>query len=104
MGALEMLECPDIAIVQHTSGVLKVAHNLFETGSKLSGSEISPIIQQLTTAVSFLTDLVYTAISFNVGSGDSPCVSIQVFLPGYLLTTSSSSDTTPSCVGKQSRA
>lgn len=55
MGALEMLECPDLAIVQHTSGVLKVAHNLFETG------------------ISLLTDLVYTAIAFNVGSGDSPC-------------------------------
>lgn len=35
MGALEMIESPDIAIVQHTSGVLRVAHNLFETGSKL---------------------------------------------------------------------
>jgi hypothetical protein len=36
MGALEMIECPDIAIIQHTSGVLRVAHNLFETGSELS--------------------------------------------------------------------
>jgi hypothetical protein len=35
MGALEMLECPELAIVQHTSGVLKVAHNVFESGSKL---------------------------------------------------------------------
>jgi hypothetical protein len=26
------------------------------------------------TLVAFLTDLVYTAIAFNVGSGDSPCV------------------------------
>jgi len=34
MGALEMIECPDVAIVQHTSGVLKVAHNIFETGSR----------------------------------------------------------------------
>jgi cellulose synthase/poly-beta-1,6-N-acetylglucosamine synthase-like glycosyltransferase len=55
MGALELLESPDIAIVQHTSGVLRVAHNLFETG------------------ISFLTDLVYTAIAFNCGSGDYPC-------------------------------
>ena len=38
MGALEMIECPDIAIVQHTSGVLKVAHNLFETGSKFGSN------------------------------------------------------------------
>lgn len=28
-----MIECPDVAIVQHASGVLKAAHNLFETGS-----------------------------------------------------------------------
>jgi len=34
MGALEMIESPNIAIIQHTSGVLRVAHNLFETGSK----------------------------------------------------------------------
>ena len=36
MGALEMIECPDIAIIQHISGVLRVAHNLFETGSEFS--------------------------------------------------------------------
>jgi len=34
MGALEMIESPDVAIVQHTSGVLRVAHNVFETGSE----------------------------------------------------------------------
>lgn len=55
MGALEMIECPDVAIIQHTSGVLRVAHNVFETG------------------ISYLTDLVYTAIQFNVGSGDCSC-------------------------------
>lgn len=44
MGALEMLECPDVAIVQHTSGVLKVAHNLFETGSKFPGAEKSSVV------------------------------------------------------------
>lgn len=55
MGALEMLECPDIAIVQHTSGVLKVANNIFEAG------------------ISYLTDLVYTTSAFNVSSGDCPC-------------------------------
>jgi hypothetical protein len=35
MAALEMAESPDVGIIQHTSGVLKVAHNIFETGSKL---------------------------------------------------------------------
>jgi hypothetical protein len=44
MGALEMLECPDVAIVQHTSGVLKVAHNLFETGSKSHAAETKTYI------------------------------------------------------------
>ena len=34
MGALEMIECPNIAIVQHASGILRVAHNFFETGSE----------------------------------------------------------------------
>jgi hypothetical protein len=35
MAALEMVESPDVGIIQHTSGVLRVAHNVFETGSKL---------------------------------------------------------------------
>jgi hypothetical protein len=32
-GALEMFESPDVAIIQHASGVMQVAHNLFENGS-----------------------------------------------------------------------
>ncbi len=76
MAALEMIECPNIAIIQHTSGVLKVAHNMFETGSKLFRIDIQVLVYQLTTAVSYLTDLVYTAVAFNVGSGDCPCVSL----------------------------
>jgi hypothetical protein len=43
MGALEMIECPEVAIVQHCSGILKVAHNFFETGSKLSYASRSTI-------------------------------------------------------------
>ena len=39
MGALEMIESPQVAIIQHTSGVLRVAHNLFETGSKSETAE-----------------------------------------------------------------
>jgi hypothetical protein len=35
MAALEMVESPDVGIIQHASGVLRVAHNVFETGSKL---------------------------------------------------------------------
>ena len=35
------------------------------------------LIFKLTRQVSYLTDLVYTAIAFNVGSGDCPCVSLK---------------------------
>lgn len=34
LGALEMLENPDVAIIQHASGVMQVVHNLFENASK----------------------------------------------------------------------
>jgi hypothetical protein len=33
LGALEMIESPDMAIIQHASGVMQVAHNMFENGS-----------------------------------------------------------------------
>jgi hypothetical protein len=33
-GALEMIESPDVAIIQHASGVMQVVHNLFENASK----------------------------------------------------------------------
>ena len=35
LGALEMHESPEIAILQHASGVMQVANNVFENGSKL---------------------------------------------------------------------
>jgi len=38
-GALEMFESPDVAIIQHASGVMQVAHNLFENASEHSDSE-----------------------------------------------------------------
>lgn len=40
-GALEMIESPDLAIIQHLSGVMQVAHNLFENGSKFLVYKIS---------------------------------------------------------------
>jgi hypothetical protein len=33
LGALEMHESPEVAILQHASGVMQVAHNVFENGS-----------------------------------------------------------------------
>jgi len=38
-GALEMFESPDVAIIQHASGVMQVAHNMFENASKYAASE-----------------------------------------------------------------
>lgn len=34
LGALEMMESPDVAIIQHASGVMQVVHNMFENASK----------------------------------------------------------------------
>lgn len=34
LGALEMHESPEMAICQHASGVMQVANNVFENGSK----------------------------------------------------------------------
>jgi hypothetical protein len=33
LGALEMHESPEVAILQHASGVMQVADNVFENGS-----------------------------------------------------------------------
>ena len=52
MGVLEMLGCLEVAIAQHTTGVLKVGNNIFEAG------------------ISYLTELVYPTSLFKVGSGE----------------------------------
>ncbi|PTD09600.1 hypothetical protein FCULG_00007477 [Fusarium culmorum] len=62
-GALEMHESPEIAILQHGSGVMQVVHNTFENG------------------ITYFTNVVYTAIKYGVGSGDvSPFVGHNAFL------------------------
>ncbi|KAF7125542.1 hypothetical protein CNMCM5793_001781 [Aspergillus hiratsukae] len=62
-GALEMHESPEVAILQHGSGVMQVVHNLFENG------------------ITYFTNVVYTAIKYGVGSGDvSPFVGHNAFL------------------------
>ncbi|KAJ5986604.1 hypothetical protein N7451_010969 [Penicillium sp. IBT 35674x] len=62
-GALEMHESPEVAILQHGSGVMQVVHNMFENG------------------IAYFTNVVYTAIKYGVGSGDvSPFVGHNAFL------------------------
>ncbi|KAF4595382.1 Glycosyl transferase, family 2 [Ophiocordyceps camponoti-floridani] len=48
----EMEQSPDVAILQFSSGVMQVVHTYFENG------------------IRFFTDLIYTAISYTVSSGD----------------------------------
>jgi hypothetical protein len=50
--ALEMLECPQVAIIQHSSGVMQVAHHFFENG------------------MAFFTDMIQIGISMAVAGGD----------------------------------
>ncbi|KAJ4248395.1 hypothetical protein NW762_012732 [Fusarium torreyae] len=62
-GALEMYESPEVAILQHGSGVMQVAHNIFENG------------------ITYFTNIVYTAIKYGVGTGDvAPFVGHNAFL------------------------
>lgn len=62
-GALEMHESPEVALIQHASGILQVAHNVFENG------------------ITYFTNLIYTSIQFAVGSGDcAPFVGHNTFI------------------------
>jgi len=63
MGALEMHESPEVAILQHGSGVMQVANNVFENG------------------ITYFTNLTYCSIQFAVGNGDcAPFVGHNAFL------------------------
>lgn len=63
LGALEMHESPEVAILQHASGVMQVAHNAFENG------------------ITYFTNLIYISIQFAVGNGDcAPFVGHNAFL------------------------
>jgi hypothetical protein len=62
-GAAEMFLSPEVAIVQHATGVMQVSWDYFENG------------------ITFFTNLVYTAIRFSVGSGEvAPFVGHNAFL------------------------
>jgi hypothetical protein len=62
-GALEMHESPEVALLQHASGILQVVNNAFENG------------------ITYFTNLIYTSIQFAVGSGDvAPFVGHNTFV------------------------
>jgi Glycosyl transferase family group 2 len=51
--ATEFHDCPDIAILQHKSGVMQVVHNYWENG------------------ITYFTRLIYVAITYAVAAGDA---------------------------------
>lgn len=62
-GAAEMFLSPEVAIIQHSTGVMQVSWDYFENG------------------ITFFTNLVYSAIRFAVGSGEvAPFVGHNAFL------------------------
>ncbi|CAN8097112.1 unnamed protein product [Discula destructiva] len=62
-GAAEMFLSPEVAIVQHSTGVMQVAWDYFENG------------------ITFFTNMVYTAIRFSIGSGEvAPFVGHNAFI------------------------
>lgn len=76
-----MIESPDVAIIQHASGVMQVVHNLFENAS------MQPLCRNKCAmsdnpAVTYLTNLIYNSIQYAVGSGDLACVSLPIVLKG----------------------
>jgi cellulose synthase/poly-beta-1,6-N-acetylglucosamine synthase-like glycosyltransferase len=75
---MEMEESPEVAIIQHASGVMQVIHSVFENASKhlLLTDNILLIF-----LVTYFTSLVYLLIKFSVGSGDcAPFVGHNAFL------------------------
>ncbi|KAJ9607886.1 hypothetical protein H2200_007965 [Cladophialophora chaetospira] len=62
-GALEMHESPELALLQHASGILQVVNNVFEDG------------------ITYFTELTYNSILFAVGNGDcAPFVGHNTFI------------------------
>ncbi len=68
-----MIESPDVAIIQHASGVMQVVHNLFENASMQAKSRFTCAISDV-FQVTYLTNLIYNSIQYAVGSGDLACV------------------------------
>ena len=55
-----MFLSPEVAIIQHSAGVMQVTQDYFENG------------------ITFFTNLVYSAIRFGVGNGEVAPVSINI--------------------------
>lgn len=51
-GAAEIFLTPEVAIVQHSAGVMQVVHEYFENG------------------ITFFRDLIYTSVRFSIGCGE----------------------------------
>ena len=51
--ATEFYECPDVAVLQHKSGVMQVVHNYWENG------------------ITYFTRLIYASITYGVAAGDT---------------------------------
>ncbi|KAF7556470.1 hypothetical protein G7Z17_g1393 [Cylindrodendrum hubeiense] len=61
--AAEMFMSPEVAIIQHSTGVMQVSWDFFENG------------------ITFFTNLVYSSIRFSIGSGEvAPFVGHNAFL------------------------
>ncbi|KAJ3493667.1 hypothetical protein NLG97_g4589 [Lecanicillium saksenae] len=62
-GAAEMFLSPEVAIVQHSTGVMQVTRDYFENG------------------ITYFTNLVYSSIRFSIGAGEvAPFVGHNAFL------------------------
>jgi hypothetical protein len=62
-GAAEMFLSPEVAIIQHSTGVMQITKDYFENG------------------ITYFTNLVYTSIRFATGSGETaPFVGHNAFL------------------------
>lgn len=60
-----MFLSPEVAIIQHSAGVMQVTHDYFENG------------------ITFFTNLVYSAIRFGVGNGEVAPVRISTLTTSY---------------------
>ena len=77
---MEMEESPEVAIIQHASGVMQVINSFFENASMYFNARPSSNTR-LTITVTYFTNLIYLLIRFSVGSGDcAPFVGHNAFL------------------------
>jgi hypothetical protein len=95
-----------VAIVQHTSGVLKVANNIFEAGSEYQATRPCPTKDCLLTVNKFRTlPTSFTLHQRSMLAVATAHASVLLFFKCYLvLTIPSLLVITPSCDGKRYKA